>query len=63
MPTAYDGPTLSNKIENPRENKYVVTNDAHVKSTNPGYMRKANGTFYNHWSSLTFGKAQVMNIF
>ena len=43
VPKAFNGPILQKKVENPRNNIFVVTNDAHIKSTNPGYSTRNNG--------------------
>ena len=49
VPKSYAGPIIQNRIENCRDNCFVVTNDAHNRSTNPGYSRKElQGGFYYH---------------
>ena len=49
IPKSYAGPVIQNHIENVRDNCFVVTNDAHIRSTNPGFSRKQDsGGFYYH---------------
>ena len=46
VPKGFNGPVLQDKIENPRNNIFVITNVSHIKSTNPGYNRKEGGQHY-----------------
>ena len=48
VPKSFDGPTISNKIENRRNNTFVVTNETHIRATNPGFNRTDSGGFYCH---------------
>lgn len=48
IPKEYKGPAMSGNIENFRNNCFVVTNDAHSRGTNPGFIRNALGGFYCH---------------
>ena len=48
VPKKYAGPVIQNKIEQSRENCFVVTNDAHNRGTYPGYARNDAGRFYCH---------------
>ena len=44
----YQGPTVATHGAGPRENHYVITNDAHTKSTNNGFKRNDKGGFFCH---------------
>ena len=46
VPVIVQGPALQRHGSG---KKFLIAeNDAHLKETNVGYSRKANGTFYNH---------------
>jgi len=48
VPTRYNGPTIQSGVDNARDMIFVVTNDAHSRGTNPGYIRKGCGGFFYH---------------
>ena len=48
LPKANNGPVISQLVNQKRQNHFVVTNDAHIRSTNNGYQRNALGGFYAH---------------
>ena len=54
VPTVYAGPLVKDngtRTANPRVQTFVVTNNAHVRNTNPGYSRSDAGRFYCHWNA------------
>ena len=49
MPKEYKAPVIQNRVENKRNNCFVVTNDSHSRQTNNGYSRRdKDGGFYCH---------------
>ena len=48
VPKVYAGPHIQNRVQNERNNAFVVTNDAHVRNANPGYKRNELGGFFCH---------------
>ena len=48
IPKDFKGPIVSNGVENCRNNSFVVTNDTHIRATNPGYSRNEKGGFFCH---------------
>jgi len=48
LPKANNGPVISQVVNQVRGNHFVVTNDAHIRSTNNGFQRNALGGFYAH---------------
>ena len=52
VPTRYNGPTIQSGVDNARDMIFVVTNDAHSRGTNPGYIRKGCGGFFYHWKRI-----------
>ena len=48
VPKDYKSPTITNGFEGMRNQSFVVTNDSHIRSTNPGYSRNEKGGFFCH---------------
>tara|TARA_B110000285_G_C14518052_1_gene335355 strand:- start:52 stop:276 length:225 start_codon:yes stop_codon:yes gene_type:complete len=48
VPKQPANPTISGRVENRRNNCFVVTNETHIRSTNPGFNRTDSGGFYCH---------------
>jgi len=48
LPAQYCLPTISNGRDEVRDMIFVVSNNAHIKGTNPGYSRKECGGFFCH---------------
>ena len=48
VPKSFNGPTVAGRVENRRNNTFVVTNETHIRGTNPGYSRTDSGGFYCH---------------
>ena len=48
LPKSNMGPVISQLGNQRRQNHFVVTNDAHIRSTNNGFQRNALGGFYAH---------------
>ena len=48
VPKAFNGPAINGGVENRRNNCFVVTNETHIRGTNPGFSRTDSGGFYCH---------------
>ena len=49
MPKANNGPVIQGRIDNVRNNCFVVTNDTHSRQTNNGFKRlEGDGRFFAH---------------